>query len=186
MLRMPQHQPLLNSWENKLMSDVDSGQILVASHQKIYVIKMVGDVRLTLCVAFDKCIEILFSRSNFKSVLFDLAEVKNLDSTTLGFIAKVAIKCQNSKLPKPVVFCHQPVIKKLLVTMGIDEVCDVVDQPTSDLGKAADYRDLGSSENQDEEVVKDKVIEAHEILVSLNEDNGKHFNDLIETLKSTH
>ena len=35
------------------MLDVAMGQILVADHQGVYVIKMVGDVRLTLCVSFD-------------------------------------------------------------------------------------------------------------------------------------
>ena len=76
------------------MSDVESGEILIADYQGIYVIKMSGDVRLNLCIAFDDCIESLFAREDFQSVFFDLSCAENLDSTTLGLIAKVAIKCQ--------------------------------------------------------------------------------------------
>lgn len=165
------------------MSDIESGKILVADHQGAYVIKMSGDVRLTLCVAFDKCIEALFSRNDFQLVLFDLNEAQNLDSTTLGFIAKVAIKCQKKKMSKPIIFCHQFSVKKLLETMGINEICNIIDQTPGEFGDSVNYQSLPSTEDQDEEIVKNKVIEAHQILMSLNENNRKSFTDLVETLK---
>lgn len=52
------------------------GQILVADHQGVYVIKMIGDVRLTLCISFDQFIDNMFSAPDFQAVLFDLSEAE--------------------------------------------------------------------------------------------------------------
>ena len=46
-----------------------AGQILVADHDGVYVIKMVGDVRLTLCISFDQFIDTMFKSENFTSVV---------------------------------------------------------------------------------------------------------------------
>ena len=166
------------------MSNLESGKILVAECQEVYIIRMSGDVRLTLCIAFDECIEALFAQNHFKRVIFDLSKAKNLDSTTLGFIAKVAIKCRTKKMPKPVVFYRQYSIKRLLDTMGINDICKVIDKSPSELDESVYYQSLISDESQDEETVKSKVLEAHETLACLNDNNRKNFTDLIRALKS--
>ena len=165
------------------MSDVESGQILVADHQGMYVFKMSGDVRLTLCIAFDDCIESLFSRNDFESVLFDLSDAENLDSTTLGLIAKAAIKCQSAGFAKPIVFSPNPAIQKLLVTMGLNEICSMVNKPIAEL-EDSEFTFLAKTINGDDETkIKDKVMESHLVLMELNESNRATFKDLIETLK---
>ena len=70
---------------------MQAGQILVADHNGISVIKMIGDVRLTLCISFDKFIEEMYQAENFRTVLFDLSEAEAIDSTTLGLMAKISI-----------------------------------------------------------------------------------------------
>jgi len=60
------------------------GQILVADQQGVYVIKMIGDVRLTLCISFDRFIEKMLGQPDFSMVLFDLSQASGIDSTTLG------------------------------------------------------------------------------------------------------
>jgi len=71
---------------------MSSGEIKVAAHDGVYVIKMEGDVRLTLCLSFDDFIEKMFDAPDFCSVVFDLSDAQAIDSTTLGLMAKISIK----------------------------------------------------------------------------------------------
>ena len=166
------------------MSDVESGEILVADHQGVYMIKMSGDVRLTLCMAFDECIETLVSRSDFTTVMFDLSHADNLDSTTLGLIAKLALKCKSNNIPQPVVYCTNPAIIRLLNTMGIDEVCAITSHSPANIQAGADYQAIEqSAAGADEERVKDKVLESHRVLMALNDKKHQTFKDLVDMLR---
>src|SRR5690606_41436595 len=96
-----------------------AGQILVADHNGVYVIKMVGDVRLTLCISFDQFIDAMFKSENFTSVLFDLSEAEAIDSTTLGLMAKISILGQERCGIVPVILASNPSIQRILQTMGL-------------------------------------------------------------------
>ncbi|MFT5419894.1 MAG: anti-anti-sigma regulatory factor [Candidatus Endobugula sp.] len=159
------------------------GRILVADHEGVYVIKMVGDVRLTLCVSFDQYIEILFGKNDFCTILFDLAEAEGLDSTTLGLIAKIAVKSEAVKNIKPIIICNSPDILKLLNSMAIDTVCQIIENPPQDYCATSEFSCLDVAENE-ESVVKEKVLEAHCVLMGLNESNRETFKDLVKTLDS--
>ena len=165
------------------MSGVTSGEILVAEHKGIYVIKMTGDVRLTLCISFDEWIEQLISRQDFYSVLFDLSEVEGLDSTTLGLIAKLAVKCEEKKQAKPLIICENSAVERLLLSMGLNEVCELIDTPPSDYCQTTDFVSLKEKGNDDESQIKAKVLESHCILMELNEANQETFKDLVQTLR---
>ena len=67
------------------------GKILVAEQGGAFVIKMVGDVRLTFCTALDDFLERMFASPGFVSVIVELGEADNIDSTTLGQLAKLAL-----------------------------------------------------------------------------------------------
>ena len=165
------------------MSDVASGEILVADHEGVYVIKMSGDVRLTLCISFDECIEDLIARDNFTTVLFDLSEAEGLDSTTLGLIAKLAVKSGECKQIKPLVICSDPGIQRLLTSMGLDEVCGLIETLPDNYCGASEFVSLSEADSVDEEQVKAKVLESHCVLMELNEANRETFQDLVQTLK---
>ncbi len=166
----------------ELKSDVSSGEILVADHDGVYVIKMSGDVRLTLCIPFDECIEGLIARKDFSTVLFDLNEAFGLDSTTLGLIAKLAVKSKSQSQKSPIIICNQPAIIRLLTTMGLDDVCEVIDEPPQNYCEQTDFVSL-KPEGNDEDLVKAKVLESHCVLMSLNKTNQETFKDLVQMLK---
>lgn len=165
------------------MSDVASGEILVAEHKGVYVIKMVGDVRLTLSISFDKCIEQLIAREDYCTVLFDLSQAEGLDSTTLGLIAKLAVRSGEHKLKTPLIICEDPAIIRLLTTMGIDEVCIVIDKPPPGYHEQEAFVSIGEDDSENEDLVKAKVLESHSVLMELNEANRETFKDLVHTLK---
>lgn len=166
------------------MSDVSSGDILVADHQGVYVIKMSGDVRLNLCVSFDECIEELTNRNGFYTVLFDLSEAEGLDSTTLGLVAKLSVKSYDQNKNKPLIICTEPGIQRLITTMGLDDICELIDQPPKDYYEITDFVRLDEVDNSyDEEQIKAKILESHCVLMELNESNRETFKDLVHTLK---
>jgi anti-anti-sigma factor len=166
------------------MSDVSSSNILIADHQGVYVIKMSGDVRLTLCISFDECIEELMARDGFYTILFDLSEAEGLDSTTLGLIAKLAVKSHSQNKKKPLIICTDVGIKRLITTMGLDDVCELIDQPPKGYCKITDFVSLNEVDaSYDEELIKAKILESHSVLMELNESNRETFKDLVQTLK---
>lgn len=161
------------------------GQILVGDHDGVFVIKMVGDVRLTLCMSFDQFINDMFSRDEFVSVLFDLSDAEAIDSTTLGLMAKISLLGKDQHNVEPVIFSTNDNINRILASMGFREIFHIVhhletsDHTNPDLpAKALEAGKLR------EDNTKDKVIEAHKILMQLNDKNHSEFKDLVGVLEN--
>nr|WP_221197284.1 STAS domain-containing protein [Simiduia aestuariiviva] len=152
---------------------------MVADHQGVYVIKLVGDVRLTLCISFDAFIDRMFSDANFISVVFDLTAAEAIDSTTLGLMAKISLLAQERHGLVPTVVSNNPGIDRILQTMGFAEIFCIVKDGDTDVPEA----EALCVDCADEGDVKARVLEAHRILVGLNAANRDAFKDLIATLE---
>lgn len=157
-----------------------AGQILVADHNGVYVIKMVGDVRLTLCISFDQFIDAMFKSESFTSVLFDLSEAEAIDSTTLGLMAKISILGQERRGITPVILASNPSIQRILQTMGFGDIFTIVDKLDAPVLAEQPLNCI----NCDEREVKEKVLEAHKILMGLNASNADTFRNLVNMLES--
>ena len=70
---------------------MSTGRIQFAEMDGTFVLKFIGEIRLTLCSALDATIEKIFSSLNFSSIVIDLTESRSIDSTTLGLLAKLSI-----------------------------------------------------------------------------------------------
>ncbi|MFC3116835.1 STAS domain-containing protein [Cellvibrio fontiphilus] len=156
------------------------GQILVADHNGVYIIKMLGDVRLTLCVSFDQFIDAMFKSENFTSVLFDLSDAEAIDSTTLGLMAKISILGQERCGIVPVILASNPSIQRILQTMGFNDIFAIVDSLDAPVLDAQPLNCV----NCDERAVKEKVLEAHKILMGLNTTNADTFRNLVNMLEN--
>jgi len=156
------------------------GQILVADHNGVFIIKMLGDVRLTLCISFDQFIDSMFKSENFTSVLFDLSEAEAIDSTTLGLMAKISILGQERCGIVPVVLASNPSIQRILQTMGFSDIFTIVDELDTPAFTAKPLNCV----NCDEKAIKEKVLEAHKILMGLNTSNADAFRDLVTMLEN--
>lgn len=160
---------------------MSSGQILVAEHRGTYVIRLLGDVRLTLCISFDQFIDSMFAEeSNLHAVLFDLREAQGIDSTTLGLMAKISIGARARGLTTPVVITSNASIKRLLVSMGFDDIFDIV----SNASVPFNGEEPLSEDLENEHEVRARVLEAHQILMDLNQPNKIKFHELVETLRN--
>jgi len=70
---------------------MSTGRIQFAEQDGTFVLKFVGEVRLTLCSALDATIEKIFTALNFSAIVIDLTDTRSIDSTTLGLLAKLSI-----------------------------------------------------------------------------------------------
>ena len=155
------------------------GQILVADHEGVFVIKMIGDVRLTLCISFDQFIDSMFNKENFSTVLFDLSEAEAIDSTTLGLMAKISLQGQERHKVTPVILSTNTSINRVLETMGFQDIFTIVGELQTPVKPS---QELTADLNNEEEI-KEKVLEAHKILMGLSPENQSAFRNLVKMLE---
>lgn len=158
---------------------MSTGKIQFAEQNGTFVLKFVGEVRLTLCSALDATIERIFGAHNFSSIIIDLTETSSIDSTTLGLLAKLSILSRQKIGLLPTLVSTNADISRLLASMGFEQVFNVVSTP---LPCPECLRDL-PAQDLSEELVKAKVLEAHRILMGLNEHNREAFSDLVTALE---
>lgn len=160
---------------------MQAGKILIAQHDGTYVIKLVGDVRLTLCTTMDDFLNKMFADPLFIGVLVDLCEAEGIDSTSLGLLAKLALQSKQYCHLLPIIKSPNADITRLLESMGFDKVFDIrkkLHELTTE--ELAELPVLEA----DDEVVREKIIEAHRILMTLNEQNRDTFSGLVTTLET--
>ena len=157
-----------------------TGKIQFAESEGTFVLKFIGDVRLTLCAALDAYIEKIFSVLTFNAIIIDLTETDGIDSTSLGLLAKLSILSRQKVGFLPTLVSTQDDMNRLLQSMGFDQVFNIVSEVTP---SASEREDLPGQELS-EELVKDKVLEAHRILMNLNDHNREAFRDLVNALES--
>ncbi|MEE4361120.1 MAG: STAS domain-containing protein [Pseudomonadales bacterium] len=158
---------------------MDSGRILVGDHDGVYVIKFVGDVRVTLCATMDAFLRGLLEREDFRSVIVDLQETSGIDSTSLGLLAKLSLETQRRFGVVPTLVSTNPDITRVLTAMGFGDVFHILESPLTETGQLGELPRIES----DEEAMRQRVIDAHRTLMQLNESNRNCFRDLVLALE---
>ena len=161
---------------------MSAGKILVSDVQGNYLIKFIGDVRVTLCGSLNRYMETIFGSRDVKNVVVDMLEAEGLDSTTLGLLAKLGLHCRKQYGVDVQVFCQNPSILRTLDCMGFDELFDIIQQVPTISAKLHNI----TSVNPEVDEIRRQVLEAHKLLVQLNPKNSSEFTDLIRALESDH
>ena len=159
--------------------DMHEAKILAASHDGAYVIRLEGDVRLTLCTTIDDYFDKMFDDPAFASVWVDLCGAQGLDSTTLGLLAKLALTVKERFGFQPAIYSCDPGINRLIRSMGFQRLFELREEVCGDPEEAVAIPVVQGSEA----VVKDKVIEAHKVLMELSPENRARFKDLLTALE---
>jgi len=159
---------------------LSSGKILISDKSDNYLLKLVGDVRLTLSGSLNRYMETLFGNRQVKRVVIDMLDTEGVDSTTLGLIAKLGLHCREYYQMNVQLFCRNQSILRTLECMGFDEIIDIF-QHSPDMG--GELRKLEEVPSGVDEV-RQQVLEAHKLLLQLNPDGSEEFTDLIRALES--
>ena len=158
------------------------GKILFAESEGAYLLKLVGEVRLTICPALEAFLEKMLNEASFHSIIVDLSETETIDSTSLGLLAKLSIRAKKQYGLVPVLISTESDITRVLHSMGFERVFIIVEE----LETVTDFTmkelpcDFG---NNSEQVIHERVLDAHRTLMSLNDDNRKAFSELVKQLE---
>ena len=156
------------------------GRILVAENDGVYLLKLTGDVRVTLCASIADYLERIFSGETPDEVYVDLFDAEGVDSTTLGLLARLALYTEEKFGFKTRLLCDNPSILRVFEAMDIDSLFEVLGTDVAPDLKAAEI-DPGEP---GEEELRQQVLEAHKLLVKLNPELMGEFYDLISSLES--
>jgi len=160
---------------------MQQGRILVAEHSGAFVVKLIGDVRLSFCTALDAFLDRMFASPNFASVIIDLTEAENIDSTTLGQLVKIAINADRRFKLHPLLLSTNPDITRVLDAMGFGRVFDIRKQRPQSRDELRDLPQVDGTES----AVRERVIEAHQVLMGMNEQNHAKFQELVCALEAS-
>lgn len=161
------------------MVKATSGRALFSVHDGAYVLKLTGDVRVPMCATLDKFIENMFENPALNAVVIDLGETQVIDSTALGLLAKIAIYYDKKFHSKPLLLSPNPDITRILLSMGFPQVFDLREEGLASKPAMADLPRVSCSEDN----ACEKVLEAHRILMGMNDNNREIFKDVVQALE---
>lgn len=159
---------------------MSEGRILVAANNGIYLLKLSGDIRVTLCASIADYIDKIFSGEKPREVYVDLLDAECIDSTTLGLLAKLAIHTQQHFGIRTRLLCVNPDILRVFDAMDIAGLFDIPGMPQKPALTPTEI----IPDELDEELARKQVLEAHQLLVKLNPSLMTDFFDLINSLES--
>jgi len=154
----------------------------MANQKGKYVIKLTGDVRMTLCTTIDSCLNTMVQDPIFSSVTVDVTEAEGIDSTSLGLLAKIS-RLANPKMGQlPLLISSNADITRIIESMGFkDRVYKIIQKEEMIAASNLVEADLAPC---DERAAQEQVLEAHKILMSLNENNHHAFRELVECIEN--
>lgn len=156
------------------------GRLKAAYDAGVFVLKLCGDVRLTLCATLDNEAQRLADMPGLKTVIVDLREATNVDSTALGFLAKVAMAVKGRLEHPPTIVADHPDVRRMLDVMGFSRYFTLVRAPLAEPDELAELPQVDA----DESGMQQRILEAHRILMRMNEHNREQFQPLVELLEA--
>ena len=154
-----------------------SGNISVGACNGSYVLKFSGDIRVGMCGALDAFCERMLDAADFRGVIVDLAETVAIDSTALGCLARLSLAVQRMQENIPTLICRSKDVERVLLNMGFDDVFAIVAEANVQDFELVDIPDVVEKET------RQRVIDAHKLLMSLNDSNHAAFKSLVEALE---
>ncbi|UXZ52943.1 STAS domain-containing protein [Halomonas sp. 7T] len=163
---------------------IEEGRLKAAFDSGVFVLKLCGDVRLTLCATLDTQAQRLAETPGLQAVMIDLREATNVDSTALGFLAKVAMAVKGRLEHPPTIIADNPDVRQMLDVMGFARFFTLMEAPLQQESKLTTSLEDLPAEPADEEGLRERILEAHRILMHMNEHNREQFQPLVEMLEA--
>ncbi len=155
------------------------GTILFAQLDNVQVLKFVGDVRVTLGPTISRYLESIGQDTSLKSIVIDLTEAVGIDSTSLGLLAKISLRSQEFLKVLPTIVSTNADVTRILHSMGFERVFLIVEDTDLCRDQMGELPTSVVSESE----LREQVLEAHRVLMSLNKSNEMKFRDLVEALE---
>jgi anti-anti-sigma factor len=154
------------------------GRILYADHDRVHVLRYVGDVRHPLAASLSAFVDKLLERIDGDALVFDLTEADAIDSTNLGEIARIADRLGARGSKRAAILSTRPEISQVLYSMAFDEVFDICTELTAPAGGQAIPEVVPSRE-----LTLRTILSAHQRLMLMSESNRKQFTEVVDLME---
>jgi anti-anti-sigma factor len=159
---------------------MQSGEVMTGLQGKHFYLQFVGDVRLPWCVTLENHCQNIIATNDIEQVSVDLNSAQNLDSTTLGVLAKVALLVKKGLGTTADLYCLDENIQRLVRSMGFTSIFNIKKEP---IKAVPDLLPISFVESEEDDV-REAVIDAHRALIDVDEVNRAKFQGLVETLQN--
>ena len=159
---------------------MDSGRVLHASQNDVHVLRFIGDIRYPISPSIAGYLDGIFSGSPPAGFVIDLTETDSIDSTNLGLLVQLAKRMQTYSDQRITIVSSDAEINAVLFSMALDEIFDIVEHNRLEAGPGKKI----SHETTDRETLRHALIEAHDALMDLSEENRVLFKDVVANLKN--
>lgn len=155
------------------------GRILYARSDACCVIKLIDELRYGLGPAFSDFVDRLFAMEGLGRVVIDLSETTFLDSTILGLLARLGLRCRETLDRNCLIVSPREEITEQLLGMGIDQFFILVTEFESEIRT---YTAV-PAEQPDRQALAATLLEAHRTLVGMNAKNRAMFQDAVAEME---
>jgi anti-anti-sigma regulatory factor len=122
---------------------------------------------------------------SFNNIIIDLSEADFIDSTNLGFLAKIAdfVDEKYNKNKKVTIYSPKEDINTILESVRFDEVFLLLKENIKNSG--AEFKEINGDISKKDRDMATMMLEAHQALVKVNEKNADAFCDVIDLLQES-
>ena len=159
-------------------------QVMYLKGKKFFILKMIGTLRFTCVTHLETALNHFLPYDEKNAIIIDMTEVKHIDSTILGSIAKFFLQAplqQKESSKFPVIVCSNPDIKKIFIKTGFDAFFTFKDKDERVNKSLKDYSRVEEIA-VDEKRLENEVLSAHQTLNELQPKDAD-LQLIIKTLK---
>lgn len=156
-----------------------TGSILHGSLEGVEVLRFVGEVRHTLGPALERYLERLLA-TRPQGLVIDLSETEIIDSTCLGQLARTALRMRGLGLGKASILSPRADIREVLRSMSFDQLFHIVGDMAPE---TPTLQPLEVQHGHGAAGLLSTMLDAHQALMSLSEQNRMQFKDVVEALE---
>jgi anti-anti-sigma factor len=160
---------------------MNTGQIYYAVIDGRGVLKLTGTVRHPLSERLAQAARLVFTGAEVRSVIVDLTEAQFIDSTCLGLLARVGMRCLEIGLEPPILVSAHEQVTLLIKTTGLDRAFVLLDNPTGPVAAMVDAASLADLVRRPDPRL---VLDAHRALCELNQKNRHLFQSVVDVLET--
>lgn len=149
---------------------------------KRFFFKLTGNLKYISGGKFDAFLDqLLEEKKDFEDVMIDLSEAEYIDSTNLGFLARIAEFMNDSYCKKITLYSPNKEINTVLESVGFDEVFILVKDSSNAFD---DIKEISPAEIKERERTL-MMLEAHQALMRISEKNIPVFRSCVELMQSS-
>ncbi|MCP4716104.1 MAG: STAS domain-containing protein [Deltaproteobacteria bacterium] len=154
-------------------------QVFFAQHDNVFVFKLVGNIRFTICPGVEQFLQKLFAEQAMCPIIVDMTETTGIDSTALGLLAQMAMHSRKELDLKPTLLVVPGDVLTVIKSMSFDTVFSIVQEADAATGAFTEIHPVDVGEKD----MIGHILAAHRTLMGLSDENRGKFENVLKVLE---